>query len=100
MPCFTVLYLIFWQSSFPNLSCIEGIPIEFISLLLSVAAVVKDNKDLGCMKALKTALSMATGVIENRIEAPRRNPDSLSNPLDLVSPLTSATPMSKEELEV
>ena len=94
------MYLIFWQSSFPNLSWIEGIPIEFMSLLFSVAEVVKVNNDLGCMKALKTALSMATGVIENRIEAPKRNPDSLSNPFDLVSPLTSATPMSKEELEV
>ena len=67
------MYLVFWQSSFPNLSWIEGIPIEFMSLLFSVAEVVKVNNDLQgvpkktlvsvqrLLEALKNELQMKVG---------------------------------------
>lgn len=45
------------------------------------------------MKALSCTLSTATGVKLNLIDAPNEKPDNLSNPLDLVSPFISATPI-------
>ena len=74
-------------------------PGQFMSLFWSTAEAAKVVKARGWMKLLNTTLSTATGVKENLIDAPFLNPDSLSKPLVLVSPLISATPISVKKLE-
>ncbi len=63
-------HLAFRQMSFPNLNWMAGIPGLFMSLFSVTAVSARVCKDRGWIKALRTTLSTATGVMENLMQAP------------------------------